>query len=90
MKQSVEHDEVNHPSYYCEGGIETLDFILAKKLDFLTGQVVKYIVRAGKKDPSKTLVDLKKAQFYLNRKIAEMEGGPLQSSEHRIRCDGSG
>ena len=71
--QSAEHDEIYHPSYYCEGGIETLDFILAKKLDFLAGQVVKYIVRAGKKDPSKSLVDLKKAQFYLNRKIAEME-----------------
>ena len=69
----MEHDEVNHPSYYCEGGIETLDFILVKKLDFLTGQVVKYITRAGKKDPSKTLVDLKKAQFYLNRKIEQME-----------------
>ena len=69
----MEHDEVNHPSYYCEGGIETLDFILAKKLDFLTGQVVKYITRAGKKAPSKTLVDLKKAEFYLNRKIELME-----------------
>ena len=68
-----EHDEVNHPSWYCDGGIETLDFIMAKKLDFLTGQVVKYLSRSGKKDPAKELQDLKKAQFYLNRKIAEME-----------------
>lgn len=68
-----EHDEVNHPSWYCDGGIETLDFILAKKLDFLTGQVAKYLSRSGKKDPDKALQDLKKAKFYLDRKIKEME-----------------
>ena len=67
-------DEVNHPAHYCDGGIETLDFILAKKLDFLLGQVVKYVSRAGKKDPTKELQDLEKAQFYLNRKIELMKG----------------
>jgi len=66
---TVEHDAVSHPSYYCEGGIETLDFILAKKMDFLLGQVCKYIVRAGKKDPAKEVEDLEKARFYLDRKI---------------------
>ena len=66
-------DPVNHPSHYCDGGIETLDFILAKKLDFLTGQVCKYISRAGKKDPDKEIEDLKKARFYLDRKIMELE-----------------
>ena len=65
----VKHDAVSHPSYYCEGGIETLDFILAKKMDFLLGQVCKYIVRAGKKDPTKEVEDLEKARFYLDRKI---------------------
>ena len=68
-----ENDPVNHPSHYCDGGIETLDFILAKKLDFLLGQVVKYVSRAGKKDPTKELQDLEKAQFYLNRKIELMK-----------------
>ena len=63
------NDPVNHPSHYCDGGIETLDFIVAKKLDFFLGQVCKYISRAGKKDPAKELEDLQKAQFYLNRKI---------------------
>lgn len=82
MKETIEErldavldDPVSHPAHYCDGGIETLDFILAKKLDFLTGQVVKYISRAGKKDPEKELEDLKKARFYLERKIAEMEAG---------------
>ena len=70
-----EHDPINHPSHYTDGGIETLDYILAKKMDFLTGQVCKYISRFGKKNSSKAVEDLKKAQFYLNRKIAEMKKG---------------
>ena len=69
----IEKDPINHPSHYVDGGIETLDYILAKKMDFLIGQVCKYISRAGKKDPNKEIEDLKKAQFYLNRKIAELE-----------------
>jgi len=70
---SVLDDPISHPAHYCDGGIETLDFIVAKKLDFFLGQVCKYISRAGKKDPAKELEDLKKAQFYLNRKIELME-----------------
>ena len=38
-------------------------------MDFLLGQVCKYIVRAGKKDPAKEVEDLEKARFYLDRKI---------------------
>ena len=73
---TAEHDSVNHPSYYCDGGIETLDYILAKRLNFLLGQVVKYVTRAGKKDPDKHLEDLRKAQFYLNREIRRLEANP--------------
>jgi hypothetical protein len=80
MKKTLEEkmdavldDPISHPAHYCDGGIETLDFIVAKKLDFFLGQVCKYISRAGKKDPAKELEDLKKAQFYLNRKIELME-----------------
>ena len=66
-------DGVNHPAYYCEGGIETIDFIDAKKLDFYLGNVVKYVSRAGMKNPETKLEDLKKAQYYLDRKIQLME-----------------
>lgn len=72
-KEVTKNDPVNHPSHYCDGGIETLDFIVAKKLDFFLGQVCKYISRAGKKDPTKELEDLKKARFYLDRKISLLE-----------------
>ena len=69
------NDPVNHPAHYCDGGIETLDYIVAKKLDFFLGQVCKYISRAGKKDPEKEVEDLKKARFYLDRKIELLEKG---------------
>ena len=71
---AVQHDPVNHPKWYCNG-IETLDYILSKNMDFLTGQVCKYISRAGLKDPEKELQDLQKARFYLNRKIELLEQG---------------
>ena len=77
-------DPVNHPSHYCDGGIETLDYIVAKKMDFFLGQVCKYISRAGKKDPDRELEDLQKAQFYLNRKIELLKGAKAE------RKDGDG
>ncbi|MBO4584315.1 MAG: DUF3310 domain-containing protein [Clostridia bacterium] len=66
-----EHDPVNHPSHYCDGGIETIDFIEAKKLPYHLGNAVKYISRAGKKNDA--LEDLKKARWYLDRYIALQE-----------------
>jgi hypothetical protein len=60
-------DQVNNPAHYTDGGIETIDFIEAKKLDFHLGNAVKYISRAGKKENK--LEDLLKAQWYINRAI---------------------
>ena len=62
-------DMVNHPPHYMTGGIETIDFIEAKHLDYHLGNVVKYITRAGKK--SDEIEDLKKARWYLDRAIAQ-------------------
>jgi hypothetical protein len=64
-------DQVNNPSHYTDGGIETIDFIEAKKLNYHLGQVVKYVSRAGKK--ADRLVDLRKAQWYLNREVKRSE-----------------
>ena len=68
------NDAVNHPSHYTDGGIETIDFIEAKKLPYHLGNAVKYISRAGKKDENKTAEDLQKAIWYINRYI-KMLGG---------------
>jgi len=64
-------DKVNHPSHYKVGGIETIDFIEAKQLDYHLGNVVKYISRADYKDEK--LENLKKAQWYLNRVVSNLE-----------------
>ena len=66
-------DPVNHPAHYNLGGIEVLSAIEAWELPYHLGNVVKYIARAGKKNPDTFLQDLQKAQFYLNRFITRQE-----------------
>ena len=61
------NDMVNHPAHYKAGGIETIDFIEAKKLNYHLGNVVKYITRADLKGGR--LENLKKAKWYLDREI---------------------
>ena len=63
-------DAVNHPPHYKAGGIETIDFIEAKSLNYNLGNVVKYITRADLKGSK--LEDLQKAQWYLNREIKNL------------------
>ena len=65
-------DTVNHPPHYRAGGIETIDFIEAKDLNYRLGNVVKYVSRAGKK-ASDPIEDLKKAAWYLEREITARE-----------------
>lgn len=64
---------INHPSHYNDGKIEVIDFIEDKHLNFHRGNAVKYIARAGKKDKSKEVEDLKKAQWYIEREIKKLE-----------------
>ncbi|EAC7951320.1 DUF3310 domain-containing protein [Listeria monocytogenes] len=66
-------DNVNNPSHYTAGGIETLDYIKAKVKDYpsyAAGNILKYISRYEHKNG---IEDLKKAQFYLNDLINWME-----------------
>jgi hypothetical protein len=63
-------DNVNHPPHYKAGGIETIDFIEAKSLNYNLGNVVKYITRADHK--GNKLEDLQKAQWYLAREIKNL------------------
>ena len=62
-------DPVNHPYHYKVGGIETIDFIEAKELNYNMGNAVKYISRADHKGNKQQ--DLEKAVWYLNREIAK-------------------
>ena len=62
------------PSHYTDGGIDTITCIDAKGLNFCRGNAVKYISRAGKKDPAKEIEDLEKAVWYLQREIEKLKG----------------
>lgn len=73
-------DTVNHPSHY--GGednpYEAIKVIEAWELGFCLGNAVKYITRAGKKGPRQhknrnKLEDLRKAAWYLDREITNLE-----------------
>ena len=71
--ENIKNDPVNHPSHYTDGNIEVMDFIEDKQLNFALGNAVKYISRAGKKDKNKTIQDLEKAEWYLNREIERLK-----------------
>lgn len=69
------NDNVNNPAHYTAGGIETLDYIKAKVSDYpsyAVGNILKYVSRYEHKNG---IEDLKKAQFYLNDLVEEMEKG---------------
>ena len=63
-------EQIEHPDYYNAGGIEVSDFIDAYNLNFNRGNIIKYVVRAGRKHGESTLTALLKAQEYLLREIA--------------------
>jgi hypothetical protein len=70
---SEKKEMVNHPEHYGGEGnpYEVVKIAEGTGLDndAYLFNVLKYIVRAGKKDPNKEIEDLKKAQFYLQRRI---------------------
>lgn len=79
MEQKI--DNVNHPPHYTwlkdKCGIEVID--ITRHMDFCLGNAIKYILRAGHKkdlslsDKEKEIEDLKKAIFYINDRIAQIE-----------------
>ena len=68
--EPMKPDAVNHPAHYKVGGIETIDFIEAKKLNYNIGNVIKYLTRADHKGNRKQ--DLEKAKWYLERELSTM------------------
>jgi hypothetical protein len=67
------NDAVEHPAHYTSGKIEVIDYIEDQKLPYHLGNAIKYISRAGKKDPEKTVEDLQKAVWYINRYIGLLQ-----------------
>ncbi len=63
-----EYDPVTRPAHYClPSGVELIEII--DSLPYCRGAAIKYIFRAGKKDPEKTIEDLRKARWMIDREI---------------------
>jgi hypothetical protein len=60
------------PSHYKRGTIQVWDFIVDQQLDYLAGNCVKYICRAGHKDQESELDDWLKVKAYVERKIQSL------------------
>ena len=69
---TIKYDTVNHPAHYTFGKYEVIDVINDWKLNFNRGNAIKYIARAGKKNPDKEIEDLEKAVFYLQDEIKRL------------------
>lgn len=63
------HDPINHPSHYTShpSGVECIN--ITEHFNFCIGNAIKYLWRAGLKEGSSDLQDLKKAEWYVKREI---------------------
>lgn len=77
------------PTYY-QGSIEVWDFAIAHNLDFLTGSILKYLVRAGKKKYEDEIDDLLKAKAYLDKRIQTCSSTRNRPTNVSIECSQSG
>lgn len=76
-----QHDSVNHPKHYTShpSGVECID--ITRHYCFSVGNALKYLWRAGLKkemgleDVKKEIEDLKKAIWYINDRIKQLENG---------------
>lgn len=68
-----DHDPVKKPAHYNAGRIEVINFIEDQKFGYHLGNVIKYVTRSPHK--GEELQDLKKASWYLQRKIWLLELG---------------
>ena len=86
-----EKEWVNHPDHYNKhpSGVECIDII--RHMSYNIGAVMKYLWRAGIKDPDKEIEDLKKAKFYLEDEIKRLERmhGELTPCSLSIRTTGN-
>lgn len=70
------NDPVNRPAHYTftdDPAYEPIKVIEAWALGFCLGNTVKYVARAGRKDAAKEVEDLRKARWYLDRRISQLE-----------------
>lgn len=76
-------DNVNHPDHYTAHpcGMECIDVV--EHMTFNAGNAIKYLWRAGLKDGSPKLNDLRKAQWYIAREIERLETMETECQDER-------
>lgn len=79
-KVNTDLDPIN-PAHYKNYRIEVIDALEAWNLNFHRANAIKYIVRAGRKDPDTELQDLQKAKWYLDREIQRVKLGVWEKVE---------
>lgn len=84
-KELQMNSNVTHPAHYNSGNIEVIEAIEDWKLGFHLGNAVKYIARAGRKDPAKEVEDLNKAIWYILRAIELKAGNPRRPNDMNPR-----
>jgi hypothetical protein len=67
----MEHDPVTHPLHYClDSGAQLIEFI--QDLPYCRGAAIKYAYRAGRKDSTKEIEDLRKARWMIDRELKRL------------------
>lgn len=76
-------DSVNHPAHYNAGKIEVIEFIedQGHGRSFCIGSAIKYLSRAGRKDPAREIEDLEKAVWYIRRAIETLKPNPRRPND---------
>lgn len=74
-------DNVNHPKHYNSGKFEVIEVLEDWNLSFHLANAVKYVARAGKKNPDKYVEDLENAIWYLRRAIELESKTPRRPNE---------
>lgn len=76
QKKTTPHDVVNHPSHYTQGKVECIDALESATINkrgieaVCTANIIKYLWRYESKNG---IEDVKKAQWYLQKLISELE-----------------
>lgn len=70
-------DVVNSPAHYARLQPQPIEVIVAWKLNYLRGTAIKYLARAGFKDGTDQVDDLRKAASFINREISLLTGGKV-------------
>ena len=79
MMHKLIQDQIKNPSHYERWNIEPITFIMKNDMPFWMGNVIKYVARAGAKENTSELTDLKKAARYIEMRINQLEGKDITS-----------